>query len=500
MKISYEIDNAISEIEPELLVIACDPRSLYNVTTYTTEENTIFHALENFTFYTTCLRVKPARKQDRVVVLDAKICGEMAGLVHGYRNETAKQWNLDVANQSKTNLITVYQIVRAGAHPSKKTLAGLLSMFLKAPPAWWPFEIGEHELVKVEENQPDGVPHGAINPLDTPYFDHFSKENLSKGLPWQWLDLQGENKTLYVHASTCFESVLHCWSYIKILMRKKNAVGALPADKTASIVILGAGVSGLLFAHELHQRGYTNVTLLEKSDRYAGKSHSLRVPDGDDGPSNKMTICELGTCYLSPAYDDMVEALSEFTVDNKRFECAPGTERGIVIDTDDGSKTIPISDYETRIACEYLRVPDDPIGHGIVDVALGVAVEQYLRIRYEIFGSLDGVMPEKQPEGDPHGIFSKSFAQFLDDNEMGVLKGYMLYAYEVQGYGALDTIPAYYGLVWITPDIAKFWGKDPGVTAWSKGWENVWEQMVVKLKMDVKLNCNVKSIDRNVSG
>ena len=108
-------------------------------------------------------------------------------------------------------------------------------------------------------------------------------------------------------------------------------------------------------------------------------------------------------------------------------------------------------------------------------------------------------MPTTQPTDNPYGIFTKSFEQFLDDNEMGVLKGFMLYAYEVQGYGALAQIPAYYGLLWITPDIANPVGPTEGVTAWKKGWENVWEQMVSKLDLNVQLKVSDLSIVRNAT-
>jgi hypothetical protein len=383
------------------------------------------------------------------------------------------------------------QIVRAGVTPTESALLAQLELFLKSPPSWWPFRLGAYEIVSVDERQPGGIPHRAVNPLNTPYFDQFRAADLARGRPWQWLDIQGANKTIYVHASTCFESVLHCWSYIQILKETPNAKAALPADKDAPIVIVGAGVSGVLFADYLKSLRYTNVMLLEKSDRYGGKTHSLQVPD-----ARGTTICELGTCYMSPAYDDMITALSDFTQGNERFVVGTGSERGMVIHTDGGPEVMTFSDYAMKRACEWLGVPFNDIGKGIADVALGVAAEQYVRLRYTIFGSVDGIMPPKIPAGDPYGIFSKTFAQFLDDNEMGVFKGYFEYAYEVQGYGALDQIPAYYGLVWITPNVVRPWGKTAGVTAWRKGWEDVWEQMVVKLRLKVLLNTEVLAIAR----
>jgi hypothetical protein len=96
-----------------------------------------------------------------------------------------------------------------------------------------------------------------------------------------------------------------------------------------------------------------------------------------------------------------------------------------------------------------------------------------------------------------HDVFTTSFAAFLDANDMGVLKGYLEYVYEIQGYGPLNKIPAYYGLVWITPEIAWPWGPTAGVTAWSLGWENIWEQMVGKLGLDPVLNAQVTRVVRD---
>ena len=274
-----------------------------------------------------------------------------------------------------------------------------------------------------------------------------------------------------------------------------NAVKSLPSDKGALIVIIGAGVSGLLFAHELHKLQYTNVLLLEKSNRYGGKTVSLTVPDG--GPSRPLgrTICELGTCYMSPAYDDMVQALAAFTVGNVRFDCAPGAERGMV----DGTQVLSFEDYAFKLAKDWLSAHGRRSDDYHVYKALAAAAVLYAGFRYEIFGSLDGSMPKTQPTGNPFGIFTTSFEKFLDDYDMGVLKGFMLYAYEVQGYGALAQIRAYYGLLWITPDIAYPIGPTKGVTAWKKGWENVWEQMVSRLDLNVQLEVSVLRIVRGAT-
>src|ERR1044071_297090 len=157
MKVTYRTGGGTFQIEPVLLVIACDPRALHGVMDYTNKERAIFAALQNFTFFTTCVRVRPARRQDRVVILDPEICSQMEGIVHGYRNETAKQWGLNAANQQPTNLVTIYQIVRASVTPPEPVLLHQLQLFLKSPPSWWPFRPGAYEIVSVEEQQPGGI-------------------------------------------------------------------------------------------------------------------------------------------------------------------------------------------------------------------------------------------------------------------------------------------------------------------------------------------------------
>lgn len=50
------------------------------------------------------------------------------------------------------------------------------------------------------------------------YYTHFEREGLTKGLLWKILDLQGKNNTLFVHASTNFESVLDIVNYNHMLL------------------------------------------------------------------------------------------------------------------------------------------------------------------------------------------------------------------------------------------------------------------------------------------
>ena len=74
-----------------------------------------------------------------------------------------------------------------------------------------------------------------------------------------------------------------------------------------------------------------------------------------------------------------------------------------------------------------------------------------------------------------HG--NETFFEFLEYHHLEGLIGMLQHVYEVQGYGPLQNIPAYYGLLWVTPEVTNSILRasfdpcaDSPVTAWSKGW------------------------------
>jgi hypothetical protein len=217
------------------MVIACDPRNLEKVCNFDETELDIFRRIQNFTFHTTLLKVKvPSdNKPQNGVIFSPNALESMLGRVYGFRNESAKTFGISVANQMDENLVTVYQLLGTSSPPlTPDEFEDILKSDL-SDLAWWPY----------------GIEYTILDSLTTPYFNHFRAEDIVSHLPWQLLDLQGTHNTLYVHATTCFESALDCWGYEKMLLAK------LPADTNANILIIGAGVSGLLFALKLKKAG-----------------------------------------------------------------------------------------------------------------------------------------------------------------------------------------------------------------------------------------------------
>jgi hypothetical protein len=496
VKIEYRIkgDQSTVKMDCELLVVACDPRNLYNICDYTPTESGIFDKLENFTFHTTLLKVKVPGPQDHAVIFAPNSLEEMVGNVYGFRNESAKQFGLDKANEMAYNLVTVYQLEGSLPTPSSaKEFEKILKQQLKDID-WWPFS-DEYQILKS---------------VTTPYFDHFSNDDLKDGLPWKLLNQQGQNNTLYVHAFTCFESVLDCWAYAELMMSSVHSARlALPAKLDASIVILGAGASGLLFAVRLKRLGYTNINILESTDRYGGKTHTIV----EDGPfpsgSTEKTVCELGACYLSPAYSPMTKDLKEFLEGNTQIDFAGNDSdfRGMVTEGEfpTGFKVDPVVGYTEYVLLKAeaeSKLHNNKIDKAIVSIELASDLAKYALLHWEIMGD-HKPMPLKPPMAFLQEHSSKTFIQFLEHHDLLALVGMLQYGYEVQGYGSLNNTPAYYGLVWITPMVTNTILLDslgledkPVVTAWTNGWGDLWDQVVKKEGLSITYLAETTSIKR----
>ena len=179
----------------ELLVVACDPRNLYGVCDYRPAERAVFKRFINFTFHTSLLKVKLKKnfQLKHGVIFAPEPLADPDGSIYGFRNESAKEFGLAKASALEHNWVTVYQLQNYGQVPlTPKQFQDKLIEELKTL-SWWPYG---------RVNKQD---YEITDCVTTPYFDQFSCADLQNGSPWQFLNLQGEHKTIYVHASTCFE-------------------------------------------------------------------------------------------------------------------------------------------------------------------------------------------------------------------------------------------------------------------------------------------------------
>jgi hypothetical protein len=499
VSITYKIGNGPPiRRDVELLIVACDPTSLKPpICDYNAAELKIVNSFAKFTFQTSLLKVRrdPNAKLAHGVIFAPTPMDKMDGSIYAFRNESAKAFGLQRAGRMSENWVTVYQLQGPRTTPwASKDFRDALVQELKTL-EWWPY------------GRNYGQNYEITDVFWTPYFNHFSSAGLQQKLPWQFLGLQGKHNTIYAHGSACFESVLHCWQYANMLLDPNNNLGVkLPERRDAPIVILGAGASGILFASRLRDLKYTNVEILEIKDTTDGKIHTI-VKNGPYPPdSNQPTVCELGACYLSPSYDDFVKYLGDhgFLKGNDRIPIAQCPEdadrfRGIWAGGQfprwrrTAKREMNYSRYIIEKAKHDLGYPEEYRNNDYIEVVVAAALADYT-LRHELFMGTTPPMPLTQP--DRFNEFgAKSFEQFARDTSLIALIGLMQYAYSVQGYGSLKSIPTYYVMTWITPPVTEaILHEGSVVTAWSKGWGDVWKQMQAGLK--ITRNATTTSIKR----
>lgn len=477
----------------------------------TAEEAAIYSqegGMHNTYFQTTVIRVPaPAIPKAHVVAFKPEAENPAKGDVVGYRNETRKTyWLKDKAAIVEEHL-TFYQLSdpQLGGPVTEAALKEKFEKFIQNPPAWYPYKA------------PLEGPLGQIETVfNTPYFNRFTAKGLRKGLPWKLLDLQGLHNTTYTHGSSCFESVLHIYQYLQMLDAKK---GSLPLDKTARVAIVGAGPSGLLSAHLLVKKGFTDITIFEKNHNpdedkpnlYAGMTRTHVVEQ--KGADKQAVNCEMGTCYLSPSYKPMVDDLKTF-FDGTMY-------------ADDGSvgNIFPLNqnpDYDPKFRCiitDGQFRPEGPVrlfanllGEGLTVPAFtheGVTyIDQPMDFsEYVIMKAMEETcdgpppgwtnkddrwkleadwalkkaacmasipadllkydalhkkylghtkpFPANQPSASTMKTLTMTFHDWLDFHNLKSLVGFLQYGYCIQGYGSLTSIPVWYGLMWIQPDTVR---------------------------------------------
>lgn len=381
----------------DYLVVACDPRAV-RIEDTTELEREVKSALNSFSFKTTLFSVDRPKNAKYAVRFDPEALSDMNGRPHGFRDEVFARSPQRQPDKTGKTFCTTYQLTKKSllsgdaCLPLQQRYASINGdlnrlmndSFLgdcKVPWVDWTKDVTREE----EES------------MLVDYFPHFTAGHLRAKLPWRIRDNQGEKNTIYVSSFTCFESVLHCYLYQDRLMNPKKPEG-FPTDRSKKIAVIGAGPSGLLFASQhLVPNGFKNVTIFEKSGVIGGKTRTVtRTAPGD---SSSSIPCELGTCYLSPAYEPMLWMF----------------EPGEVVALDRGSDEFR-SAFDPSISerAEGIEFSQWTVLKNMFKVnAMGVSTDseaearriivasvQYVAIHYAIMGiGINDAMPDEAPSG-----------------------------------------------------------------------------------------------------
>lgn len=197
--------------------------------------------------------------------------------------------------------------------------------------------------------------------------------------------------------------------------------------------IIGAGPAGTHMAFRLKQKGYNDVTVFEKTGRVGGKVYTVKHAD---------TPHELGACYTHGGYRTIRDLMEYFKLAGE-----PVPPRDII-----GSPLHPTSGVSmAQFAIEFMSATYgfDP---STLAAKLTQAAFKYVVLHGAIFGEFDPYTMFHSPMTDAQlKLTNMTILEFLTQNDLLVLEPLFLVAQTAQGYGYLDKMPAFYGLMWISP-------------------------------------------------
>lgn len=385
----------------DFLIVACDPRFI-PLSPLTPLEKKVNDSLVSSSFRTALHRaIRPSSPQlspdsstrsdkpNYVVRFNPGILSNADGRLYAFRDEVFARSEDQTPSPNGETWVTTYQFEsrslkdRDLEQVTKEFDEKRMQALKDDSNKWLDFKPDEREKPQPEEA------------ILVDYFPHFEEKELNDGLPWKVFDEQGRNSTLYVSSFTCFESVLHCFLYGQKLMASDTVLSRFPEDKNARIAVVGAGPSGLLFASQhLLKRGYTNFDILEKQDRFGGKTFTFRRPAPVGGAE---VPCELGTCYLSIAYEPMFDMFREYDVgDVISLDRDPKTSFRSVVDAE-VAKTE--EEKENGVSFGPWTVRKNGPFEIWEQIELFAAGVKYFLVHYAVMGmTIDDCMPVESPD------------------------------------------------------------------------------------------------------
>ncbi|CAE7433247.1 unnamed protein product [Symbiodinium natans] len=218
-------------------------------------------------------------------------------------------------------------------------------------------------------------------------------------------------------------------------------------------------------ASRMKQLGYTNIRVLERTDRVGGKSLTLYrnytgecIQQKDHMGKVDTSSCvahEMGTCFLHNGYHTIRDLVDEY---NLSWVVAPEGRAMFSHYAKDQWHSQSMHDFVSAsimdgIKQKKISVPFWALTEELkVSVALVEAVAKYNALHKEIVGEVEFSMPSRLPQESLERI-NMTFLEFLEGNDLHALSGFLMFAHAAQGYGYVTTIPAFYGLWWISPEL-----------------------------------------------
>ena len=256
-------------------------------------------------------------------------------------------------------------------------------------------------------------------------------------------------------------------------------------DKNVRICIVGGGPAGLSAGMYLEKKGYSNYTILERSDRVGGKCWS---------PHYNGKRYEMGAIMGVPSYYAVhdVEEFCGITHDGPKLNRNYKDAKGNVIEPFEPKKNplkIPrllkmkkqVKKFGELLETKYKGY--DLNGHR------GVAEG-----RYEGYAVTPG---REKVEGYNQNLkdLALPFKEFCEMNGVELVQDIWIGPYTSFGYGYFDEIPAAYVLKYLDFQTTMNFVK-VNLWTWEQGTQYIWEQLNEHIAPPARLNSEITSVER----
>ena len=247
-----------------------------------------------------------------------------------------------------------------------------------------------------------------------------------------------------------------------------------PHCKTSRIGIVGAGPSGLHMAYELKQRGFTDVTVVEATNRIGGKSNSVEL----NGVSNT-----LSTLLVGPDYAETVIPLFQ------RFGLFNMTRFNLQYHLSNDASSPAVNAIEVLVA------------EGFTPTQLLQEAAKYIEIHRSLFGNYEGELM-RRPHPETMKRISGRFDVFLQRHNLHALMRFLDLTTAAAGYNQAHRLSTIQGLLWNTPRylILGLLSRGVFVVRTEKGFHSLWEAMIEEQNIDIVYDFRVDDVIPKANG